>query len=462
LKDKALISYQIREYENCLDCCEQFIETSAKNDPEIDKILQASIDTLSIRKIDEAKDLAQIFNFPKALNILTNIDKRYSDYQSLIPMINQYNHYVKEQKDGKMVSVQLAQTLKKYDIVDSFHDGWALVSKQTQEGYAHNHISSFGKEIGTFNSYAVYSRKFSDGLSVYGAESITSILDVNGLSIFAWDIGIDKPWDFDAFSDFEEGYLRIRNKKNGKWGYVGKSGTKIPCKYDEAWPFHCGLALVFKDGHCYFIDTSGKKHGKNIKLFGPRHWPIAYYSENVVWVREEYENREFHVAIDKFGNCIIKIPYEFECGDKRGIIELIHPFHCGLSKIELNTLKDNRSNYGFIDKKGQVVIDFIYEDAGDFSDNLCAVKYGNQWGYIDTLGSIVIPFQYDNADSFKDGLARVEDNGKWGFINYSGDIVIPTIYDFALPFSEGFAVVKKNGEYGLIDKYGFCTLNYHL
>lgn len=460
-KDKVVIAYQVKEYEHCLDYCEQFINTSSTNDPEIVKIMQACIDTLSMRRIAEAKDSASILNFPKALKILMDIDKRFSNYQSLSPQIDLYSHYIKEQRDGKMVSAPLAIALKKYDSIDSFHDGWALVSKKKQDGYGHNHISSLGKEIEKYNSYSSYTRPFSDGYSVYGDGSISSIMDVNGVYLNPWDIGIENPWDFDAFSDFEEGFIRIRKKKNGKWGYVAKNSFKIPCKYDKAWPFHDGLALVFKGGHCYFIDTSGKRYSKNIKLMGPRHWPIAYYSEDLVWLWDELENNLYHVAMDKLGNYRIKIPHIFEYNGTRGLVELIHPFNNGLSRVELNKLtKDDKICYGFINKEGQVVIDFIYGDAKDFKDNLCAVKYASQWGYINTNGEIVIPFKYDYADTFSEGLALVKDNGKWGFVNYLGEEVISIQYDLAFPFSGGFAVVKKNGRYGLVDKYGFCTLDY--
>lgn len=48
-----------------------------------------------------------------------------------------------------------------------------------------------------------------------------------------------------------------------------------------------------------------------------------------------------------------------------------------------------------------------YEDAGQFSDGLAAVKKNGKWGYIDEEGKVVIPFQYELAYDFNEGLAIV-------------------------------------------------------
>ena len=52
---------------------------------------------------------------------------------------------------------------------------------------------------------------------------------------------------------------------------------------------------------------------------------------------------------------------------------------------------------------------------------LIPYRKGDKWGYIDKKGKIVIPIQYDDAWPFSDnGLARVKVNGKWGYIDKKG------------------------------------------
>lgn len=64
----------------------------------------------------------------------------------------------------------------------------------------------------------------------------------------------------------------------------------------------------------------------------------------------------------------------------------------------------------------------------------------------DALGissSTLIAPQYEDAGNFSGGLAAVKVDGKWGYINESGETVIEPKYDWAGSFSEGVAVVAK-------------------
>jgi len=42
--------------------------------------------------------------------------------------------------------------------------------------------------------------------------------------------------------------------------------------------------------------------------------------------------------------------------------------------------------WGFIDKKGKIVINPQFEEAKPFSEDLTSVKIGGKWGYIDKKG----------------------------------------------------------------------------
>lgn len=116
--------------------------------------------------------------------------------------------------------------------------------------------------------------------------------------------------------------------------------------------------------------------------------------------------------------------------------------------------KKKHGKWGFIDKAGNIIIPFEYDDAWEFSQNLAAVKKKGKWGFIDKAGNTIIPFEYDRAVRFSEGLAGVIKNGKCGFIDKAGNIVVPFNFDDAWHFDKGFAKVKKNGRSGLIDKVG--------
>ena len=62
--------------------------------------------------------------------------------------------------------------------------------------------------------------------------------------------------------------------------------------------------------------------------------------------------------------------------------------------------------WGFADRSGTLVIDYQYEDAKSFSDNLAAVKTGGEWVYISTANTVVIDNVFYEAQPFRGGVAQ--------------------------------------------------------
>lgn len=83
---------------------------------------------------------------------------------------------------------------------------------------------------------------------------------------------------------------------------------------------------------------------------------------------------------------------------------------------------------GFIDMYNCFVIAPAYDcdtDIDGFHEGLAAVKWDGKWGYINKLGDEVIPFIYDDADNFdEDMLAAVKVGGVWGAIDITGAQVV--------------------------------------
>lgn len=144
--------------------------------------------------------------------------------------------------------------------------------------------------------------------------------------------------------------------------------------------------------------------------------------------------------------------------------------------------------WGFIDVRGEWIIDNKYEEAYYFSEGVAAVKYYGSWGYINRHGQWVIQPAYRAAKPFREGLASVMKDEKWGyinkkgvwhfepklkvvssftdgkaiikndegfvFINRDGDRILKHSFERALPFSEGLAFVIYNGYKGYIERNG--------
>lgn len=157
----------------------------------------------------------------------------------------------------------------------------------------------------------------------------------------------------------------------------------------------------------------------------------------------------------------------------------------------------NGNLLGYMDTKGNIVIEPAFIDAWLFSDGLAQVwTTDGERGYIDKTGQLVIPAIYDRATMFFDerafvhvtdgpivcintvgevvfelpdiieagffaeGLAAVRNsNDKWGFVNTQGEMVITPQYDDAQAFSEGLAAVRMGNKYGYINHEGQYVIN---
>ncbi len=156
---------------------------------------------------------------------------------------------------------------------------------------------------------------------------------------------------------------------------------------------------------------------------------------------------------------------------------------------------------GFINNKGETVIQAVYLEAGAFREGLASVRIGGRYGFINTTGEVAIPVKYDYVGDFKNGIVDVYVDGEVTFINKEEERVLPKIFEsirfvgknicvfttkkeqsglydistssFVMKaekvkigiFNEGLAVVTRDGadysmEYGVMDMKGNLTLDY--
>lgn len=118
-----------------------------------------------------------------------------------------------------------------------------------------------------------------------------------------------------------------------------------------------------------------------------------------------------------------------------------------------------RFKVGYINQRGQTVIDPIFNEGTRFYEGLAAVKVRNRWGVINAKGDFAIQPTLWNWCRFHDGLASLASRiGKYGVIDRAGDLVVGTKYDYVGPFEEGLALIRigecEKARYGFIDKNG--------
>jgi hypothetical protein len=111
--------------------------------------------------------------------------------------------------------------------------------------------------------------------------------------------------------------------------------------------------------------------------------------------------------------------------------------------------------YGFINSRGKMIIEPMFEDGRDFKEEVACVKMSGKWGIIDKSGKFLITTHLDEVTLFYEGLSRIKIDGKYGFMDKYGNIIIePRFYD-AWYFTEGLAQVSEEAnKVGFIDKKG--------
>lgn len=221
---------------------------------------------------------------------------------------------------------------------------------------------------------------------------------------------------------FSEGLAAVQ--LNDKWGFIDKKGrVVIAPKYSEAEPFSEGLALVTEGGESSrwgiiggtqnFIDNTGK----NLMIAG-EYDAMSSFSEGLAAV-ELNGKRGF---IDKKGKEVIAPKYSE-----------VYPFSEGLAAVRL------KNKWGFIDKDGEMVIALQYHAVTSvFSEGLAAVGVENKrktiwgsgnplkieiadYGYINRKGDWVINPKYDYAFGFNENhLAMIGVKEKQGFVDKDG------------------------------------------
>lgn len=213
----------------------------------------------------------------------------------------------------------------------------------------------------------------------------------NGLPVALLDKKGNKTADLFAYDavlglEFKHGLLPAL--KNGKVGYINDKGkTVIAFNYEpmsgDQWArgVQNGRIIVKQNGGMGMLDTQGNiiiRPNKNIKS-------ISNFSRGVATVIAKDET----YAIDKKGKRTHQI--QNQPSDKG------KPSNPNTQLILIPKQQDGK--WGFVDDKGVPMIIYTFDDVKPYSENLAAVRMGDNWGFIDKSGQLVIDFRF-HKDGF--------------------------------------------------------------
>jgi len=122
----------------------------------------------------------------------------------------------------------------------------------------------------------------------------------------------------------------------------------------------------------------------------------------------------------------------------------------GLLPVRIENMK-----CGYINLKGEVIIEPKFDFAMSFTDGVAFVQNGKLFGLIDKNGDYIIEPKYKKVLPYNEGIALVYDSNKCYSIDIIGNIINVFNANNINPFNEGFAVYGDK----IIDKYGNTIVN---
>jgi hypothetical protein len=277
-------------------------------------------------------------------------------------------------------------------------------------------------------------------LAAFRLDSVWYFIDSDGKQFLS-------PKKLKSVESYKEGFVHITFEYEGKNrnGLVTLDDKVAIPDFDEIKQFSEGMAVAINyidvENQVYLFGFINSKGQIAVK---PQYLEALDFSEGLAWVM----NKEKRGFIDKKGNLVIDYK-------GNGFGNSFHQGLAGISKEDTSGIK-----YGFINKKGEVVIDFKYDDAGNFKENYCKVNLYGLFGFIDTTGKLKIKHAYDFANDFSESYAFVgiPDSANkfqlWGILDKNGNMSVDFKYIEVKDFSEGLATVKLNDKWLFIDPQG--------
>lgn len=288
---------------------------------------------------------------------------------------------------------------------DDFYDGVARAVERTADGERGK--TGFIKTSGEWYlpPRYPYADRFENGYAVVGDGSHLGIIDRKGELVV--------PVKLDGALRFREDFAAVQSGE--RVGFVNVRGdVVIPLRYRRARSFHEGLAAVELPGEA---GAGGQKLGA---------WGYIGKRGELAWV------------------------------DRTGQVTALGDFNDGLARVRVG------DRWGYVDRRFQLVIQPVYEEARDFTNGVAAVKVtvgegvkeGEQWGYVDKAGRWSIQPRFEAADDLDDVLAMVREGGRWGYVNRTGSTGYAARWADARPFFRGLARVSQVPGFGYIDPQG--------
>lgn len=274
---------------------------------------------------------------------------------------------LKANKGNEEIQSRYQKILRSYDLDYTYYieyrdqnNGYFAVS----DGLHWHWLNGSGIKVSD-NIYIIMGRMGTEGLYLAQREGQqVRFFDKNEVAR-----GVTDGSYLDAGS-YQEGLCPVM-KKDGEWYYLNLKGEVVLGPYQEAGSFIEGKAAVKLNDQWILIMKDGSQVTD------------VFFSD---------------IRLD-FGGCWLN----------QGLM---------LAAVE-------NGKYMLYDSNLKTIGSEVFEDVDVITeDGIIAVKQSGTWGFINRKGEMVVAPKYIEAKSYRNGLAAVKDvNGKWGFVKKNQDAV---------------------------------------
>lgn len=326
-----------------------------------------------------------------------------------ISTINGIENSLKTKKDGKYGIVNDEGTI----IVENNYSDVTNLGNDDKAGFiVKNDEGKFG--IISYSGAQELEPKYEEIEKVFGNDMYV-IKEAGAQQL------VDKAGNIVLSEGFNKISSILTNKENGvifeqdeKYGVMKITGeVTIPADYEELKEAKDGIFIAKKDGKYGIIDISNEEKVEFTYL-------MASYSEKAdIYILEEADatsnllNTNFEVKLTGILNELNedKGYLKIRVGDEYKYYNFKFEEKQAKDVLPSNTLflskKDGK--YGYVDKDGNVVVDYIYDDAKEQnSSGFVSVQKDGKWGSLDSKGNVVADTTY-NLDNY----LEIDFVGKW-------------------------------------------------
>jgi len=273
---------------------------------------------------------------------------------------------------------------------EDYKNGYITVDDSNQYGV----VDYLGKQI-LENKYEQIESIYGNGLYVIKEGDNLKLIDAKGETKL--EEGYDKIAQILQYSS-TKGIVFIDEEKYGVMNLDGD--TLIPAEYEKIEEVKDSTFIAKKDGKYGVISIDGTNNTEFI------YTGITYNKQADIFIADD-EKFETSVLNNEF---IAKL---------KGILSEVNTDK-GYMKLKING-EYKYYNFKFEEKENKDILT---------SNSLFLSKKDGKYGFVNNKGEVVVDFQYDDATEQNScGFAAVKKNGKWGSIDINGKVAVEPIYN---------------------------------